>query len=189
MMEKPACWGRLAVLSPSPDPQLQLQLIHNCFLLYKTHSLPGNENYYVCDVLNFVSPINMCLTNMCYHIYTAFSSVHNTLSIMKPVWCSSSSKTCELVTCKFVHFSKISMPKNSNSIRYIHHLHWISSTLFFLCCKKVIYTLLNSISCWLWQKKIVNFAILLNNQCLSTYVILLISLFFREVFFTFSRVI
>ena len=47
MMEKPACWGRLAVLSPSPDPQLQLQLIHNCFLLYKTHSLPGNENYYM----------------------------------------------------------------------------------------------------------------------------------------------
>ena len=145
-MENPACWGRLAVLSPSLDPQLQLQWIHNCFLPYKTHSLPENKH---CDVLNFVSPMNMCLTNMCYHI----SSVQNTLNIIIPVWCSSSSKTCELVTCKLVHFSKISMTKNSNSIRYIHHLHWISSI------------------------------------CLSMYLILLISLFFREVFFTFSRVI
>ena len=158
-MENPACWGRLAVLSPSLDPQLQLQWIHNCFLPYKTHSLPENEHYYMFVMFWTLLVQSTCLTNMCYHIYTGFSSVHNTLSIIKPVWCSSSSKTCELVTCKLVHFSKISMPKNSNSIRYIHHLHWISSIRFFLCCKKVIYTLLNCISCWLWQKKIVNYAI------------------------------
>ena len=68
-----------------PRPPTTIKMNSNCFLPYKTHSLPENEHYNVCDVLNFVSPINMCLTNICYHIYTGFSSVHNTLSIIKPV--------------------------------------------------------------------------------------------------------
>ena len=143
----------------------------------------------VCNVSNFVSQHVSDQYLLSYLFPSGFTSVHNTLSIIKPVWCSSSSKSCELVTYKLVHFSKINMPKNSNSIG--------TSTI---CTELPVYVFSSAvrksdITCWTAHSvgcdpavKNANFAIFPNYQHLFCYfapqpnVILIICLFHINLF-------
>ena len=72
----------------------------------------------VCNVSNFVSTINMCLTNICYHIYfdqgfhlcTILSVSSNLFDVVVAV------KVVNLLHTNWFILVKINMPKNSNSI-------------------------------------------------------------------------